>query len=655
MSLPAIIQNPFRSSIVGDPWQSPETDVTSVHKDAFEKCCAALAAVRANRRTTSVLVHGEPGSGKTHLLARLRARIAQEAEADGPGGLQEAIFISVRLQTGARMIWRHLRDRFASDLLRPASDGRSQLERLLLHRLSESGLVEGDLTAWLQRRRKDLAATNAPCLELEELFDQTDAAGRIGHNLRVALGHLLLRRHRSLAAAWLRGESLPVSALQRLEITSAQDGDEELEEEARRIALALDSLATPETPIIFCFDQVEALQASSQETDGIFTFGQMISALHDETRHALLISCMQTAFLDILRGAIRGSDYDRLREFAEVILSPLTWDDASQLIKARMSLSPELARLRADRGDSLWPLREDEIKSVFVVNRCAARKVLERCAYLLDAQSVTSPLPTPLATEFLNQALEERRRKALEESDPSQTEKIIAHGLPYLLGLARQNIRQKQRDLPRDIDMLIERSDEKVAISVCNSRHWPSLVRKLERLNTQLEEKRLDNLTLLRDGRLPIGENAAKTRALREQLLKKGARWVEPSVEALVALDALRRLLADAQSGDLANHGDTLEVKTVQDWLAQHLAPELKDFLAEVFPNGASSPPDELYEEIAELLGRQHIVSAPHVAALLGRENAEVEACVQKHSERIGALGDPPAVLFRLVNEVLTA
>ena len=102
-----------------------------------------------------------------------------------------------------------------------------------------------------------------------------------------------------------------------------------------------------------------------------------------------------------------------------------------------------------------------------------------------------------------------------------------------------------------------------MALSICNSRHWPSLVKKLDRLNAQLNEGRLEKLVLLRDGRTPIGANAVKTRTLRDELLRKGARWVEPSVEALAALDALRRLLADAQSGDLANHGDTVELRFV--------------------------------------------------------------------------------------------
>ena len=65
-------------------------------------------------------------------------------------------------------------------------------------------------------------------------------------------------------------------------------------------------------------------------------------------------------------------------------------------------------------------------------------------------------------------------------------------------------------------------------------------------------------------------------------------------------------------------------------------------FLTKWRPADIMPPPEELYEEIAELLGRQHIVSVADAAALLGRKIEEVEACAQTHSERVGALGDPP-------------
>lgn len=653
MSLAAII-NPFIESVVSDPWETLETDVSSVHQSAFTRCCEAVGAIRARLRTTSALLYGEAGSGKTHLLARLRAHVACEAKADGPGGLQDAIFVSAPLRTSARMIWRHLRDCLVGDLLRKSGDDGSQLERLLLSLLSKHGLTGGDDRLWLAERSQVARRENFRCHELEELFDRIDGEGRLSYNLRAALGHLLLGRHRGLAGAWLRGANLPEAALKSLEITPEPDGDDELEEQAHQLVIALSSLATAELPLIFCFDQIEALQLDQQDASGLIAFGQMISALHAETKHILLISCAQITFLGALYKHVREADLDRMREFGEISLNPLTWDEAQQLIRARLDAPSELKRLRADHLDPLWPLREAEIKTAFIGARCTARRLIAHCAALFEAQrgvEIIAIPPAPAVEDFLKAALEERRRKALESGEPSQTNQIITHGLPSLLSLTGNRWRQRNRNVPAGVDLMFESVEGDVAIGLCNNRPGPGLVKKLDQLRKLAEDEPATRLILLRDSRLPIGRSAAKTRELRERLLKKGARWVEPSAEALATLDALRRLLSDAKSGELDNHGDTVELKTVQDWLAQHLAVELKDVLNEMAPADVMPPPEELYEEIADLLGRHHVVSVADAAALLGREVEEVEACAQRHSERVGALGDPPAVLFRLVTE----
>jgi hypothetical protein len=655
VSLAPII-NPFNESVVSDPWERLEIDVSSVHQLAFARCCEAVAAIRARPRATSALLYGEAGSGKTHLLARLRAHIAREAEADGPGGLQDAIFVSVRLQTSARMIWRHLRDCLVGDLLRKSGDGGSQLERLLLSLLSERGLISGDGRLWLAQRRQDARRDNLSCRELEELFDQIDSEGHLSYNTRAVLGHLLLGRHQGLANAWLRGANLPESALKSLEIIPEQDGDDELEEQAHQLVIALSSLATAELPLIFCFDQIEALQLDKEDPSGLIAFGQMISAFQAETKHILLISCTQITFLDTLYKHVREADLHRLREFGEFSLNPLTWDEAQQLIKARMDALPELKQLRAGQSDSLWPLRETDIKTVFIADRCTARRLIAHCATLFNARrggEAVTVAPAPPVEEFLKAALEERRGKALESDEPSQTNQIITHGLPALLSLSDDRWRQRSRNVPAGVDLLFETADGDVAVGLCNNRPGPGLVRKLDQLRKLAEESPTTKLILLRDSRLPIGKTATKTRELRERLLKKGARWIEPSPEALNTLDALRRLLSDAKSGELDNRGDTVELKTVQDWLAQHLAAELKGVFSEFAPTDAMPPaPEELYEEIAELLSGHHMVSVVDAAAFLSREVKDVEACAQRNSERLGALGDPPSVLFRLVADL---
>jgi hypothetical protein len=280
--------------------------------------------------------------------------------------------------------------------------------------------------------------------------------------------------------------------------------------------------------------------------------------------------------------------------------------------------------------------------------------LIAHCATLFESQRGGKAIAISLAPaieDFLKAALEERRGKALESGEPSQTNQIITHGLPALLSLNGNRWRQRSRNVPAGVDLLFESPEGDVAIGLCNNRPGPGLVKKLDQLRKLTEDSLATKLILLRDSRLPIGKSATRTRELREQLLRKGARWVEPSPEALATLDSLRRLLSDAKSGELDNRGDTVELKSVQDWLAQHLTVELKDVLNELAPEDIMPPPEELYEEIAELLGRQHIVSVADAAALLSREIEEVEACAQRHSERVGALGDPPMVLFRLVAE----
>jgi hypothetical protein len=603
-----------------------------------------------------VLIYGQAGSGKTHLLARLRARVARDAELGGPGGMQEAIFISVRLHTSARMIWRHLRDCLVGDLLRQSGAGGSQLERLLLSLLSKHGLIVGDGRLWLAERSQDARreATrreDARCAELEELFDRIDREGRLSYNLRAALGHLLLGRHRGLAGAWLRGASLPETALKKLEIMPEPDGDDELEEQAHQLVIALGSLATAELPLIFCFDQIEALQLDPQDSSGLIAFGQMISALHAETKHTLLITCVQAVFRGALDQSVREADIHRLKEFDEVSLNPLTWDEARQLIGARMDALPELKRVRATSLDPMWPLRETEVRPVFTGGSCVARRLIAHCATLFEAQRGGGAIATasaPTVEDFLDAALEERRRKALESGEPSQTNQIVTHGLPSLLHLTGDRWRQQSMNVPAGVDLLLEGPSGYVAIGLCNNRPGPGLVKKFDQLHRLADTAPTTRLILLRDSRLPIGPGATKTRELREKLLQKGARWAEPSAEALATLDALRRLLSDAKSGELDNRGDTVELKTVQDWLTRRMSIVMKDVLDQVLP-GDVPPPEELYEEMAELLGRQHIVSVSDMAALLGREESEVEACAQRNSERVGALGDPPVVLFQLV------
>jgi AAA ATPase-like protein len=658
-----VLTNPFRNSIVNNPWQHPETDIMTIHQSAFARCCQAIANVRQQHSTASVLIHGEAGSGKTHLLARFRSYIEREAEADGTGGLQEAVFIAVRLQTGPQMMWRHLRLQLAGDLLRGETE--SQLERLLLHRLTTAGLVTGDAQTWLANKRSEARTSNESIPELEKLLDQLSRSSNgqlsFSYDLFTALGHLLLDRHRYAAAGWLRGDSLPESVQKQLFDLDKQDDENDLdpEERARRVVLALSNLATPDMPMVYCFDQLEALQVDPRDIAGLFAFGQMVTELHAGTQHVLIISCIQSMFLETLKNSMSEANYARLHSFGIASLSALDWKEATLLIEARLKSVPIIAARRSLEPNQLWPLSENDVRKAFAHNACIARQLLNHCANLFEVLRVgetkSPPIPTLRIGQFLDQIWEERKQQAQAAGAPrstSNTEDIIIQGLSLLTNLMSQTWQRVEHNRPRDIDLLFESADGHIGISLCNSTHHYSLYKKLERLLAQVKERRVNKLFLLRDSRLPISSGALKTLDIRNQIITEGAHWVEPTEEALAALDALRQLLSDAKSGALANGGDTVASQTVEEWLVANIREELNRTLEEFLPGSAAPTAEaELTQRILRLLQNNHIISIEHAADLTGKEVREIEACARQQVERIGVLGQPPAVLFHLVAE----
>ncbi len=126
--------NPFRQTVVADPWDTPNGDVAAIHRHVFDECLRGLSHVRESGHSAALLIHGAAGSGKTHLLRRLRQWLSlkQPTASDR----EEALFVWVRLQTSPRMVWRTVRRTLVTDWFRPMSESHSQFNRILFHRLA---------------------------------------------------------------------------------------------------------------------------------------------------------------------------------------------------------------------------------------------------------------------------------------------------------------------------------------------------------------------------------------------------------------------------------------------------------------------------------------------------------------------------------------
>ncbi len=633
------ILNPFRDTIVSDPWRSSATDVPEIHADVFKTCCLALEEVRSKGSSSSVLIHGEAGSGKTHLLARLRLH-CKGVEARAVDPIQpETVFVAVRLQTGPQRLWRHLRRSFVEDLLREVDGETSQLERILLRRLGEI-------------RQADAGAAGLK-KTLDELFDRLSEELQLSRDLCTVLGHLMVGRHLRDARAWLMGDPLPESALSTLDLASSPD-DDDLEDQAQRVVLDLCRLAGPKIPVVLCFDQIEALLVDPADQTPFAVLGQVIMKLFNETNNLLLISCVQSTFVHHLKldqpGSVSTPAAARMAVH-QTSLSPLRWDDAMRLIPARLSADSGLASLRESRAQTMWPLDEGELKQAVGARGCTPRKILSICAEKFDAVAKNREDRVPVE-QFLARTWQERLEESSRSDTSGQVDHILTHGIPLLVHSSAQSWKLQGDRPSRDIDLMLEGPDGKIGISLSNHRDLRRLWPRLKRLPALIKDRGVEKLLLLRDVRLPIGKNAVRVNQLLEELCAQGAQFIRPSHEVLAALDALRRLLSDAKAGDLSNRGATVTPETVQEWLARNMPAVLQDLLEEIVAYPGIGEPIkgiDLFDRLQELLIEQPVISVQEAATKLEAGAQDIEQNARANCKSVGVLDGPPVVLFRLV------
>jgi hypothetical protein len=547
------------------------------------------------------------------------------------------------------MIWRHLRRRIIDDLLRSTPDGTMQLEWMVYRRLAAEGSHGDLLDRWKRELSGDLpwdehAFTYALAATLRrlsesrltslDLFHSLDGEAHLSPGLVQVLRRLISRRDLSLARAWLRGDSLTASELEKLGIAEDPLLDEDAEYAAREIIMALTRLAGEKMAMLFCFDQVEALETIPGDLSGFVAFGGVASTLHDEAKNLVLVSCMQSAVL----GKFRRADYARLAEHP-VQLPSLGRQDALRLIQARLAASPGYA----------WIPRDSELDSVFnEQGKASARAILNRAAELFDRTVSHDSTPVTPPESFLQQEWDNRVERSAETIAQGNVDDVFGQGIPALVTVARGKWRV--RNGSGDIDIRLESHGGQIGISLCNQKNMRSLAARLRRLAAFAAGGNGAKLVLLRDPGLPIAKSARATRHYFDDLTKAGARLVRPSREALQALEALRTLLADARAGDLERNGSQISPQTVQDWVAQHMPSCLNQLMEDITAGVPLSDTDaQVREDLLELLEGRCLLPLEEAARELEQQPGLVRKVVEACPELAGILDGPPTVLYRLV------
>ena len=510
------------------------------------------------------------------------------------------------------MIWRHVRRTLVEDWFRPVRGQRTQFERILFHRLAEIRVAEGDLEPWYEYM------LDTDPVALDELLERVADSLYLDRNTTIAFKHLAFGRHRRDLRAWLGGDSLPEDALARLDLSQDEGTDEDREHEARRVVLMLCRLAGNALPILLSLDQVEALQATAGDRDGLFAFGQLASTLHDESSNVLIVSCVQSSFATELKDKSRGADYDRMTSLGARSLATLTRLQAGKLIAARLALAGA-ACVPPASADPLWPLEPADFQRLAAVDELTPRRLLATCAdrfetWLRSRQPARTPPSEEESTGrddgstghevgstgrdertsidpveiFLDDEWKTLVEQSLSASRPERTEEIVRHGLPQLVRLLAPHWNSVRDEQLPDVPLIFEGPSGRTGVGICTQANMNSVAALLKRLKTQFDSDRLQRLIILRDGRVPLSKTAKVASQALSQLVEQGAVIAERSSEVFAALDALRSLLSESKSGDLAHDGQTVPPQTVEEWLKRHLPDSLRDFI-ECVTGGASA------------------------------------------------------------------
>jgi hypothetical protein len=353
--------NPFLNNRVDRPLDPSLTDVESIHEAAFSRIVNLGAQAQAGDRGLGVVVWGEAGMGKTHLLARL-ARWA------GEGRKAHWVYLHNPQASPGRLprtVLRATLHRLTRGQVRPFS--RSPLWGLVDVALKRELWVNGKVpVTWPQ--------VEAAYADLVARLAADDPTG--GGLFDPTVYDVLLRFYRSaypsrsggaedlaaLVVSWLSGEVLDPADARRLGLPPGRNATERVgledNQHVKQVLVALTQLArVGGRQFLLCLDQVDNL-----DEEQVRSLSRFLHDLLDSAGNLLVVTTgvRQTLLGFLKRGVITETSWDRIGQF-EIALGRLRREQGWELLRKRLLkfLEPFRGLKEVEerlRDDPLFPL-----------------------------------------------------------------------------------------------------------------------------------------------------------------------------------------------------------------------------------------------------------------------------------------------------------
>jgi hypothetical protein len=573
----------FFDSLHADPWAQDFLDLAALNARATEAIEDAVERVRSTARaearalrSTSIVILGPPGAGKTHLFARLRRKL-------GPRGA----FVLIRPLVHAEMTPRFVLGEIVRQLGFAAPRGLSQTNALvgsLLGRLDgvgpgfPSALIAEYAELPPHERRERLQTAIERMLATWPEVDE----GYLTRLLEVPFAPPATAR---ALLTWLSGTDCDEDQLRRIGASTSL-GEMRALSGLRTLAAA----CALGSPIVLVFDQLENLMDASGAGLRLRAYANLAAEYVDTMRGSVLVHLALDSEWDRgIEPTFNLAQRSRIVMRREVLALPKS-------VEREALLKLYYQQLRKPKSPFPWPLGAARVERLCQDPGYTPRMLLTEFRDALDtADEEVAALPGPELTPTRaspepsapSTAPDSSRRHSPDRRD------IASDWLSRLRG-ARDAVRAAGDDrvplhaariadgvlaLGRFVPGLVikakakppaqlslEAGDELERVAILQEGSHRSLSAVLSRL-TRLTEQA--NVVVLRERARCLPASWAEAQTRRAQLLAtERARWIDIDAEDCARILALASFLQAARSGDVTDsRGQPVTEPEVIEWV----------------------------------------------------------------------------------------
>ncbi len=312
-------RNPFSKTIVKDAWDEI-VDVESVNDHISDHIFEMLDEIKETGNTRIVLALGQPGIGKSHLLARIRKRLEEQ---------KNALFVQVRPIADPYNLTTNLyREIFVSLRKKWKTEDHSPLDYLVAHLIRNmfieflSKKHQNDPTARKVHnilKKEPMSAFKLLEVSMEEqklrqgIFQQTldfivENHPEVELDYVKALIKSMYPETKALAYRWLQGDELDDDELRKLGVKKMLDS----ENNALQFITSLTTLSP--FPMLLCFDQLESLYDRTGDEQVITAFFDLLVTLHNHVPNLGILLMIQVSTWEQMKTLIQESAKDRIEQ-----------------------------------------------------------------------------------------------------------------------------------------------------------------------------------------------------------------------------------------------------------------------------------------------------------------------------------------------------